>query len=162
MTCTPQDDIQIIINQQLRSQQQTEHQQLPQKRSTGHLSFLRKSRRPSSSPSVVSEISPEQNLPHWRDWLRLSKWTGCSASDTYDQCQNHILTMLENNEKKTKFSWRKDLLSHVQKHMVTCGTHTLHVIVYSCGFSVRVGWISQKCISPQTQKNKKKSYFVWR
>ncbi|XDV31770.1 hypothetical protein PO909_002729 [Leuciscus waleckii] len=68
-----QDDIQIIINQQLRSQQQTEQQQLPQKRSTGRLSFLRKSRRPSSSPSVVSEISPEQNLSHWRDWLRLSK-----------------------------------------------------------------------------------------
>ncbi|XP_056126985.1 BICD family-like cargo adapter 1 [Rhinichthys klamathensis goyatoka] len=68
-----QDDIQIIINQQLRSQQQTEQQQLPQKRSTGRLSFLRKSRRPSSSPTVVSEIGPEQNLSHWRDWLRLSK-----------------------------------------------------------------------------------------
>lgn len=68
-----QDDIQIIINQQLRSQQQTEQQQLPQRRSTGRLSFLRKSRRPTSSPSVVSEISPEQNLSHWRDWLRLSK-----------------------------------------------------------------------------------------
>ncbi|KAK7172266.1 hypothetical protein R3I93_004549 [Phoxinus phoxinus] len=64
-----QDDIQIVINQQLRSQQQTEQQQLPQKRSTGRLSFLRKSRR----PSAVSEISPEQNLSHWRDWLRLSK-----------------------------------------------------------------------------------------
>ncbi|XP_067307659.1 BICD family-like cargo adapter 1 isoform X2 [Pseudorasbora parva] len=68
-----QDDIQIIINQQLRTQQQTELQQLPQKRSMGRLSFLRKSRRPSSSPSVISEISPEQNLSHWRDWLRLSK-----------------------------------------------------------------------------------------
>ncbi|XP_077063672.1 BICD family-like cargo adapter 1 [Siphateles boraxobius] len=68
-----QDDIQIIINQQLRSQQQTEQQQVPQKRSTGRLSFLRKSRRPSSPPSAVSEISPEQNLSHWRDWLRLSK-----------------------------------------------------------------------------------------
>ncbi|XP_067220753.1 BICD family-like cargo adapter 1 isoform X2 [Chanodichthys erythropterus] len=68
-----QDDIQIIINQQLRSQQQTEQQQLPQKRSMGRLSFLRKSRRPSSSPSVISEISPEQNLSPWRDWLKLSK-----------------------------------------------------------------------------------------
>ncbi|XP_048015990.1 BICD family-like cargo adapter 1 [Megalobrama amblycephala] len=68
-----QDDIQIIINQQLRSQQQTEQQQLPQKRSVGRLSFLRKSRRPSSSPSVISEISPEQNLSPWRDWLKLSK-----------------------------------------------------------------------------------------
>ncbi|XP_050985695.1 BICD family-like cargo adapter 1 isoform X2 [Labeo rohita] len=42
-----QDDIQIIINQQLKMQQQTEQ---PQKRSTGRLSFLSKSRRPSSSP----------------------------------------------------------------------------------------------------------------
>lgn len=71
--CTPQDDIQIIINQQLRSQQQTELQQLPQKRLMDCLSFLRKSRRPSPSPSVMSEISPEQNLSPWRDWLKLSK-----------------------------------------------------------------------------------------
>ncbi|XP_051963430.1 BICD family-like cargo adapter 1 [Xyrauchen texanus] len=66
-----QDDIQIIINQQLRSQQQIE--QLPQKRSTGRLSFLRKSRRPSCSPSIISEIGPEQNQSPWRDWLKLSK-----------------------------------------------------------------------------------------
>uniref|UniRef100_A0A9J8D1B7 Si:ch211-235m3.5 n=1 Tax=Cyprinus carpio carpio TaxID=630221 RepID=A0A9J8D1B7_CYPCA len=61
-----QDDIQVIINQQLRSQQQTEQ---PQKRSAGRLSFLRKSRRPSS----LSEISPEQNQTPWRDWLKHSK-----------------------------------------------------------------------------------------
>ncbi|XP_051534492.1 BICD family-like cargo adapter 1 isoform X2 [Myxocyprinus asiaticus] len=66
-----QDDIQIIINQQLRSQQQTE--QLPQKRSTGHMSFLHKSRRPSCSPSTISEMSSEQNGSPWRDWLKLSK-----------------------------------------------------------------------------------------
>ncbi|XP_042626707.1 BICD family-like cargo adapter 1 isoform X3 [Cyprinus carpio] len=61
-----QDDIQVIINQQLRSQQQTEQ---PQKRSAGRLSFLRKSRR----PSTLSEISPEQNQTPWRDWLKRSK-----------------------------------------------------------------------------------------
>ncbi|XP_042594930.1 BICD family-like cargo adapter 1 isoform X1 [Cyprinus carpio] len=61
-----QDDIQIIINQQLRNQQQTEE---PQKRSAGRLSFLRKSRRPSTLP----EISPEQNQTPWRDWLKRSK-----------------------------------------------------------------------------------------
>ncbi|XP_051965620.1 BICD family-like cargo adapter 1 isoform X3 [Xyrauchen texanus] len=66
-----QDDIQIIINQQLRSQQLTE--QLPQKRSTGHMSFLHKSRRPSCSPSTISEMSSEQNGSPWRDWLKRSK-----------------------------------------------------------------------------------------
>ncbi|XP_059389525.1 BICD family-like cargo adapter 1 [Carassius carassius] len=61
-----QDDIQVIINQQLRSQQQTEQLQ---KRSAGRLSFLHKSRRPSSR----SEICPEQNQTPWRDWLKRSK-----------------------------------------------------------------------------------------
>ncbi|KAL0173599.1 hypothetical protein M9458_029567, partial [Cirrhinus mrigala] len=64
------DDIQIIINQQLKMQQQTEQ---AQKRSAGRLSFLSKSRRPSSSPSTISEISPEQNQTPWRDWLKRSK-----------------------------------------------------------------------------------------
>ncbi|XP_059370926.1 BICD family-like cargo adapter 1 [Carassius carassius] len=61
-----QDDIQVIINQQLKIQQQTEE---PQKRSAGRLSFLRKSRR----PSTISEISPEQNQTPWKDWLKRSK-----------------------------------------------------------------------------------------
>ncbi|XP_016362263.1 bicaudal D-related protein 1-like isoform X1 [Sinocyclocheilus anshuiensis] len=61
-----QDDIQVIINQQLRSQQQTEE---PQKRSARRLSFLRKSRR----PSTISETSSQQNQTPWRDWLKRSK-----------------------------------------------------------------------------------------
>ncbi|XP_056329716.1 BICD family-like cargo adapter 1 isoform X1 [Danio aesculapii] len=65
------DDMQIIINQQLRSQQQTEQQQ--RKTSVGRLSFLHKSRRPSSSPSTFSEISSVQNNSPWRDWLKISK-----------------------------------------------------------------------------------------
>uniref|UniRef100_A0A672PH82 Bicaudal D-related protein 1-like n=2 Tax=Sinocyclocheilus grahami TaxID=75366 RepID=A0A672PH82_SINGR len=61
-----QDDIQVIINQQLRSQQQTEE---PQKRSAARLSFLHKSRR----PSTISETSSQQNQTPWRDWLKRSK-----------------------------------------------------------------------------------------
>lgn len=64
-----QDDIQIIIGQQLKSQQQTDQQ--PQKRSTGRLSFLHKSRRASSSPSTASETTAPGSP--WRDWLKLSK-----------------------------------------------------------------------------------------
>lgn len=66
------DDMQVIINQQLRSQQETEQQQ--RKSSVGHrLSFLHKSRRPSSSPSTFSEISSVQNHSPWRDWLKINK-----------------------------------------------------------------------------------------
>ncbi|XP_005157438.1 BICD family-like cargo adapter 1 [Danio rerio] len=65
------DDMQVIINQQLRSQQETEQQQ--RKSSVGRLSFLHKSRRPSSSPSTFSEISSVQNHSPWRDWLKINK-----------------------------------------------------------------------------------------
>lgn len=61
-----QDDIQIIINQQLKSQQQTEQLQ---KRSTGRMSFLHRSRR----TSTISETGKGQNQSPWRDWLKLSK-----------------------------------------------------------------------------------------
>ncbi|KAI7800760.1 BICD family-like cargo adapter 1 [Triplophysa rosa] len=61
-----QDDIQIIINQQLKSQQQTEQLQ---KRPTGRMSFLHRSRR----TSTISETGPGQNQSPWRDWLKLGK-----------------------------------------------------------------------------------------
>ncbi|XP_037387078.1 BICD family-like cargo adapter 1 isoform X2 [Pygocentrus nattereri] len=68
-----QDDIQIIINQQLKSQHQTEQQSDRKRSGAGRLSFLRKSRKPSASPSCTPEISPAPNQSPWRDWLKLSK-----------------------------------------------------------------------------------------
>ncbi|KAM6931630.1 BICD family-like cargo adapter 1 [Lycodopsis pacificus] len=76
-----QDDIQIIINQQLRSQQQMEH---PQKTSTSNgMSFFRRpsktastwSRQPSSSSSSSwsSDANQGKTQSPWRDWLRLGK-----------------------------------------------------------------------------------------
>uniref|UniRef100_UPI0037E918B1 BICD family-like cargo adapter 1 n=1 Tax=Semicossyphus pulcher TaxID=241346 RepID=UPI0037E918B1 len=77
-----QDDIQIIINQQLRSQQQLE---LPPKKSTSNgMSFFRRpSRTPStwtrqaSSSSTSSTWSSDANQDKtqspWRDWLRRGK-----------------------------------------------------------------------------------------
>ncbi|XP_076590448.1 BICD family-like cargo adapter 1 [Chaetodon auriga] len=75
-----QDDIQIIINQQLRSQQQSE---LPQKKSISNgMSFFRRpsktastwARQPSfSSSSWSSEADQDKSQSPWRDWLRRGK-----------------------------------------------------------------------------------------
>ncbi|XP_011606732.1 BICD family-like cargo adapter 1 [Takifugu rubripes] len=77
-----QDDIQIILNQQLRSQQQSE---LPQKKSTPNgLSFFRRSSRTasagtrqascsSSSFSWSSDTHPDKSQSPWKDWLRRGK-----------------------------------------------------------------------------------------
>ncbi|XP_073342677.1 BICD family-like cargo adapter 1 [Pagrus major] len=77
-----QDDIQIIINQQLRSQQQSE---LPQKKSTSNgISFFRRpsktpstwTRQPSTSSSSSiwsSDANQDKNQSPWRDWLRRGK-----------------------------------------------------------------------------------------
>ena len=78
----PQDDIQIIINQQLRSQQQSE---LTQKKSTSNgISFFRRpsktsstwTRQPSTSSSSSiwsSDANQDKNQSPWRDWLRRGK-----------------------------------------------------------------------------------------
>ncbi|KAM8904844.1 BICD family-like cargo adapter 1 [Spinachia spinachia] len=68
-----QDDIQIIINQQLRSQQQMEH---PQKKSTSKgTSFFRSGGRAPSTYSASSTCSSDANRGKtpWRDWLRRGK-----------------------------------------------------------------------------------------
>ncbi|XP_070762213.1 BICD family-like cargo adapter 1 [Enoplosus armatus] len=76
-----QDDIQIIINQQLRSQQQSE---LPQKKSNSNgMSFFRRpsktastwTRQPSSSSSSTwsSDTNQDKTQSPWRDWLRRGK-----------------------------------------------------------------------------------------
>uniref|UniRef100_A0A3Q3NK68 Si:ch211-235m3.5 n=1 Tax=Labrus bergylta TaxID=56723 RepID=A0A3Q3NK68_9LABR len=75
-----QDDIQVIINQQLRSQQQSE---LPQKKSPSNgMSFFRRpssvtstwTRQPSSSSSTWnSDSNQEKTQSPWRDWLRRGK-----------------------------------------------------------------------------------------
>ncbi|XP_040901449.1 BICD family-like cargo adapter 1 [Toxotes jaculatrix] len=75
-----QDDIQIIINQQLRSQQQLEQ---PQKKPTSNsMSFFRRPSRttatwthqPSSSSSTwSSDTNQDKSQSPWRDWLRRGK-----------------------------------------------------------------------------------------
>ncbi|XP_034557812.1 BICD family-like cargo adapter 1 [Notolabrus celidotus] len=74
-----QDDIQIIINQQLRSQQQSE---LPQKKSASNgMSFFRRpsratstwTRQPSSSSTWSSDSNQDKTQSPWRDWLRRGK-----------------------------------------------------------------------------------------
>ncbi|XP_029301516.1 BICD family-like cargo adapter 1 [Cottoperca gobio] len=64
-----QDDIQIIINQQLKSQQQSEH---PQKKATSNsMSFFR---RPSRTASTWSSDANQGKVQSpWRDWLRRGK-----------------------------------------------------------------------------------------
>ncbi|XP_028857040.1 BICD family-like cargo adapter 1 [Denticeps clupeoides] len=66
-----QEDIQVIINQQLRSQQQSE--QTRPKAAAHPLSFLRRSRRLSSTSSCASEPSSERSRAAWRDWLKRGK-----------------------------------------------------------------------------------------
>lgn len=74
-----QDDIQIIINQQLMSQQQSE---LSQKKSTSNgMSFFRRpsrttstwTRQPSSSSTWSSDDNQDKSQSPWRDWLRRGK-----------------------------------------------------------------------------------------
>ncbi|XP_042269821.1 BICD family-like cargo adapter 1 [Thunnus maccoyii] len=74
-----QDDIQIIINQQLRSQQQSEQ---PQKKPTSNgMSFFRRpsktastwTHQPSSSSTWNSDVNQEKAQSPWRDWLRRGK-----------------------------------------------------------------------------------------
>ncbi|XP_054884911.1 BICD family-like cargo adapter 1 [Poeciliopsis prolifica] len=74
-----QDDIQIVINQQLKSQQQTEQ---PQKKPTSNgLSFFRRPSRTAStwtrqlspSSSWSSDSSTDKVQAPWREWLRLGK-----------------------------------------------------------------------------------------
>lgn len=75
----PQDDIQIFINQQLKSQQQLEQ---PQKKpaSNNSMSFFRRPSRTASSWSRQSSASSwnsdcdqDKNQSPWRDWLRRGK-----------------------------------------------------------------------------------------
>ncbi|KAM7413292.1 hypothetical protein PAMA_020601 [Pampus argenteus] len=74
-----QDDIQIIINQQLKSQQQSEQ---PQKKpiSNGMFFFRRPSktastwtRQSSSSSTWSSDANQDKSQSPWRDWLRRGK-----------------------------------------------------------------------------------------
>lgn len=74
-----QDDIQIIINQQLRSQQQSEQ---PQKKPTSNgMSFFRRpsktastwTHQPSSSSTWNSDVNQDKAQSPWRDWLRRGK-----------------------------------------------------------------------------------------
>lgn len=73
-----QDDIQIILNQQLRTQQQTE--QVQKKATSNGLSFFWRSNRnnsnwvhPSSTSSWSSDSSGDKVQSPWRDWLRRGK-----------------------------------------------------------------------------------------
>ncbi|XP_048120293.1 BICD family-like cargo adapter 1 isoform X1 [Alosa alosa] len=70
-----QDDIQVILNQQLRTQQQCDQSQ--RKPVASHpLSFLRRSRRLSNAPVCVSQTTTttDRNGPSpWRDWLKRGK-----------------------------------------------------------------------------------------
>uniref|UniRef100_A0A3Q1FFQ0 Si:ch211-235m3.5 n=1 Tax=Acanthochromis polyacanthus TaxID=80966 RepID=A0A3Q1FFQ0_9TELE len=73
-----QDDIQIIINQQLKSQQQSEQ---PQKKPTSNgMSFFRRPSRTastwtrqSSTSSWSSDVNQDKAQSPWRDWLRRGK-----------------------------------------------------------------------------------------
>ncbi|XP_019741620.1 BICD family-like cargo adapter 2 isoform X2 [Hippocampus comes] len=69
-----QDDIQIVINQQLRSQQQSE--QLPKKITSQGMSFFRKSNKTAFTWSVDANQDKAQSP--WRDWLRRGKGTSYS------------------------------------------------------------------------------------
>ncbi|CAL8351102.1 unnamed protein product [Lota lota] len=77
-----QDDIQIIINQQLKAQQQSEQLQRNPPHSNGMSFFRKPSTTPASSPrtgqpappaSWVSEADQEKTQSPWKQWLRLGK-----------------------------------------------------------------------------------------
>ncbi|KAK3513510.1 hypothetical protein QTP70_015483 [Hemibagrus guttatus] len=66
-----QDDIQVIINQQLKSQTE---QQMPSKRSGGGgLSFFRKPLKASSSVSCIPDGTTVPNRSPWKNWLKVTK-----------------------------------------------------------------------------------------
>lgn len=66
-----QDDIQVIINQQLKSQTE---QQMQSKRSGGNrLSFFRKPLKASTSVSCIPETTTVPNRSPWRNWLKVAK-----------------------------------------------------------------------------------------
>ncbi|XP_076838112.1 BICD family-like cargo adapter 1 isoform X2 [Brachyhypopomus gauderio] len=65
-----QEDVQIIINQQLKNQHQTEQQQSERTRS-GRLSLLHKTKR--ASPTCTPKPSPSSVQSPWRVWLKLGK-----------------------------------------------------------------------------------------
>ncbi|XP_031429905.1 BICD family-like cargo adapter 1 isoform X2 [Clupea harengus] len=67
-----QDDIQVILNQQLRTQQQCEQSQRKPVAAAHPLSFLRRSRRLSTAPGCISETPTTAPSP-WRDWLKRGK-----------------------------------------------------------------------------------------
>lgn len=73
-----QDDIQIVINQQLKSQQQSE-KPLKKAPSNGLSFFRRPSRqlstwtRQSSSSSCSSDTNQDKVQSPWKDWLKLGK-----------------------------------------------------------------------------------------
>lgn len=69
-----QDDIQVILNQQLRAQ----YEQSQRKPVAAHpLSFLRRSRRLSTASTYISETNTANNNNNgpspWRDWLKRAK-----------------------------------------------------------------------------------------
>ncbi|XP_053176742.1 BICD family-like cargo adapter 1 isoform X1 [Scomber japonicus] len=74
-----QDDIQIIINQQLRTQQQSEQTQ--KKPTSNGMSFFRRpskatstwTHQPSSSSTWSSDVNQDKAQSPWRDWLRRGK-----------------------------------------------------------------------------------------
>ncbi|XP_077423109.1 BICD family-like cargo adapter 1 isoform X2 [Vanacampus margaritifer] len=70
-----QDDIQIVINQQLRSQQQSEHP--PKKITSQGMSFFRKSSRTTFPWSV--DANPDKAQSPWREWLRRGKGASYST-----------------------------------------------------------------------------------
>ncbi|XP_061924119.1 BICD family-like cargo adapter 1 [Entelurus aequoreus] len=66
-----QDDIQIVINQQLRSQQQSEQ---PQKKTSPHgTSFFRNPSKAAFPWGVDVDASQDKAQSPWRDWLRRGK-----------------------------------------------------------------------------------------
>ncbi|CAL8361329.1 unnamed protein product [Merluccius merluccius] len=75
-----QDDIQIIINQQLKAQQQSEQLQKKPPQSNGTSFFRKPSTTPASSPwtgqpaSQASEVDQEKTKSPWKQLLRLGKW----------------------------------------------------------------------------------------
>ncbi|XP_026797143.2 BICD family-like cargo adapter 1 isoform X2 [Pangasianodon hypophthalmus] len=66
-----QDDIQVIINQQLKSQ--TEQQTQSKRSGGGRLSFFRKPLKASTSVSCIPETTTVSSHSPWRNWLKVAK-----------------------------------------------------------------------------------------
>lgn len=69
--CLEKDDIQVIINQQLKSQ--TEQQPRSKRSAGGRLSFFRKPLKASPSVSCIPETTTVPNHSPWRNWLKVAK-----------------------------------------------------------------------------------------